>query len=354
MQKMGQQQGHKPVLEEGAVLNDAPLRSRILHVAAGHGVHLVHAGAVKACSVAVEMYLRSLLQQMIRMHSIRTRQAKDVPGMVRDTNRNWAREVRPLHALCCGVPLLAVVVPLCSAAVSERVLLRHSSERHNDVWTVTCVRAGGTDCTGRKGVADASQARTSAAAGPADCCRASEPVRRCLPVPQRQTGLHVGELMCGDTTTNLGHACRRRGAELDEDEKAKRKETVDAAKSRLQNVEAQSRVNKSLQKILPVRRFGQGRRLFGSSVNTLRGGGMPNVKAKQAGGSGNGGTAAAAGTSAPGEADGGAQRPSVAKVSEPGVVKKTKQALTMQDLLPTLRHNPVHAHSQLHYQLLNG
>lgn len=91
---MGQQQGHKPVLEEDAVLNDAPLRSRMLHVAAGHGVHLVHAGAVKACSVAVEMYLREILQQMIRVHAIRTKQAKDVPGMARDTSRNWARDVR--------------------------------------------------------------------------------------------------------------------------------------------------------------------------------------------------------------------------------------------------------------------
>jgi hypothetical protein len=90
---MGQQQGHKPVLEEGAVLNDAPLRSRMLHVAAGHGIYLVHAGAVKACSVAVEMYLRDILQQMIRTHSIRTRQAKDQPGMARDLSRNWAREV---------------------------------------------------------------------------------------------------------------------------------------------------------------------------------------------------------------------------------------------------------------------
>lgn len=145
--------------------------------------------------------------------------------------------------------------------------------------------------------------------------------------------------------------CRRRGAELDEEEKAKRKETVDAAKSRLHNAEAQSRVNESLQKILPVRRFGQGRRLFGASLNSLRGGGLPNVKAKQ-GGSTNGTTVqAAAGASAPGEADGGAHRPAATKVSEAGGIKKTKQTLTMQDLLPTMRHHPVHAHSQLHYQL---
>ena len=151
------------------------------------------------------------------------------------------------------------------------------------------------------------------------------------------------------STPHVEHSCRRRGAELDEEEKAKRKETVDAAKSRLHNAEAQSRVNVNLQKILPVRRFGQGRRLFGSSMSTLRGGGLPNVKVRQ-GGAG-GGAAPAAGPSAPGEADGGAQRPSTAKGSEPGAVKKTKQPLTMQDLLATLRHNPLHSHSQLHYQL---
>ena len=95
VQKMGQQHGHKPVLEEDAVLNDAPLRSRMLHVARAHGVPLVHAGAVKTCSVAVEVYLREILQQMMRVHSIRTKQAKDVPGMVRDKSRNWARDVRP-------------------------------------------------------------------------------------------------------------------------------------------------------------------------------------------------------------------------------------------------------------------
>lgn len=146
--------------------------------------------------------------------------------------------------------------------------------------------------------------------------------------------------------------CRRRGAELDEEEKAKRKETVDAAKSRLHNAEAQSRVNESLQKILPMRRFGQGRRLFGASLNNLRGGALPNVKAKPADGATGGTTqAAAAGTAAPGEGDGGAQRPLATKVSDLPGNKKTKQSLTMQDLLSTLRHNPVHAHSQLHYEL---
>jgi hypothetical protein len=95
VQKRGQQQGHKPVLDENAVLNDAPLRARLRYVAAGHGIHLVHASAVKACSLAVEVYLRELLQQMLRMHTIRTKQAKDVEGMARDASRNWAREVRP-------------------------------------------------------------------------------------------------------------------------------------------------------------------------------------------------------------------------------------------------------------------
>lgn len=89
---MGQQHGHKAVLEEDAVLNDAPLRARLKHVAARHGV-VVHSGAVKACSLAVELYLRRVLQDMIRMHEIRTSQAKDVPGMVKDGSRNWGRNV---------------------------------------------------------------------------------------------------------------------------------------------------------------------------------------------------------------------------------------------------------------------
>lgn len=92
VQKMGQQHGHKAVLEDDAVLNDAPLRARLKHVAARHGV-VVHSGTVKACSLAVELYLRRVLQDMIRMHEIRNGQAKDVPGMVRDLQRNWARNV---------------------------------------------------------------------------------------------------------------------------------------------------------------------------------------------------------------------------------------------------------------------
>eukprot|EP00892_Ulva_mutabilis_P005160 jgi/Ulvmu1/3015/UM015_0055.1 len=79
MLKMGQQHGHKAVLEEDAVLNDAPLRARVKHVAARHGV-VVHFGPVKACTLAVELYLRRILQDMTRTHGLRTGQAKDFPG----------------------------------------------------------------------------------------------------------------------------------------------------------------------------------------------------------------------------------------------------------------------------------
>jgi hypothetical protein len=82
-------------------------------------------------------------------------------------------------------------------------------------------------------------------------------------------------------------------------------------------------------------------------MNTLRGGGLPNVRAKQPGSVN---STAAAGTAGTGDTDV-AQRLAASKGSDVGGVKKIKQPLTMQDLLSTLRHSPVHAHSQLHYQL---
>ena len=72
---------------------------------------------------------------------------------------------------------------------------------------------------------------------------------------------------------------------------------------------------------------------FGSSINTLGGGSLRNVKVQQGGLGAHGGAAPAAGPSAPGEADGGAQRPSTAKGSEPGAVKKSQQPLTCGVLL---------------------
>ena len=121
LQKMGQQQGHKAVLEEDAVLNDAPLRARLKHVAARHGV-VVHSGAVKACSLAVDLYLRRVLQDTIRMHELRTGQAKDVPGMVRDLSRNWARDVRQLPRRLLGGDFLSMMSMQAGVVVSCRWL----------------------------------------------------------------------------------------------------------------------------------------------------------------------------------------------------------------------------------------
>lgn len=38
MQKLSEKQSHKPVLQEESLLNDAPLRARVLHVSRQHGV----------------------------------------------------------------------------------------------------------------------------------------------------------------------------------------------------------------------------------------------------------------------------------------------------------------------------
>lgn len=93
MLKMGQRHGHKSVLDEDAVLNDAPLRARMLHVAAQHGVRLVHPGCVKACSLSVELYIMKVVQDMIRFSSLRAASVKDMPGCERDVDRNWRKHV---------------------------------------------------------------------------------------------------------------------------------------------------------------------------------------------------------------------------------------------------------------------
>eukprot|EP00892_Ulva_mutabilis_P005162 jgi/Ulvmu1/3017/UM015_0057.1 len=279
MLKMGQQHGHKAVLEEDAVLNDAPLRARLKHVAARHGV-VVHSGAVKACSLAVELYLRRVLQDMIRMHELRTGQAKDVPGMVRDLSRNWARDV-------------AIIA---EAEKEAQARARHAQQLQEDQQTIA------------------------------------------------------------------NHASRRRGEELDEEEKAKRKENVDAAKSRLGTAEAQTRVNENLKMLLPQRKFGQKRRLLGGKMTALRANKEPNVlgplpaassdgvEAQDAAQVGGTGPATHAGTAA--GADGGGVGRGRPGGPADTAKKAIKQSLNMQDLLATLLRNPTYAHSQLHYKFL--
>lgn len=94
LQQMAKRNAHRPVLEGGAVLNDIPLRTRMLTYAAQHGVRLVHPNCVKACSLAVELYVMRLVQDMVRFSHIRTGSAKDAPGLERDLSRNWRKDVR--------------------------------------------------------------------------------------------------------------------------------------------------------------------------------------------------------------------------------------------------------------------
>ena len=155
--------------------------------------------------------------------------------------------------------------------------------------------------------------------------------------------------------------CRRRGEELDEEEKAKRKENVDAAKSRLGTAEAQNRVNENLKMLLPQRKFGQKRRLLGGKMSMLRANKMPNVMGPLATANdgdeaqapaASGGTPLSTHPSAAGGADGGVA--GRARMVAPTETSKRaiKQTLNMQDLLSTLRHNPTYAHSQLHYKFM--
>lgn len=154
--------------------------------------------------------------------------------------------------------------------------------------------------------------------------------------------------------------CRRRGEELDDEEKAKRKVNVDAAKSRLGTAEAQNRVNQNLDKLLRPRQFGQRkRRLLGGRPSMLRADKQPNVMgplpSKPEPASDVPGPAPSAGTTnvvalnAPGADVAAGSRPRLGGMAD---TKQAKKTLTMQDMLATLRHNPRYAHSQLHYKLL--
>lgn len=156
--------------------------------------------------------------------------------------------------------------------------------------------------------------------------------------------------------------CRRRGEELDEEEKAKRKENVDAAKSRLGTAEAQNRVNENLKMLLPQRKFGQRRHLLGGKKAMLRADNMPNVmgplSATPAAGTESKGPATPAGASLPGQSgtpaagDGAAVTLSRLGAATEASKRAVKKTLNMQDMLATLRHNPRYAHSQLHYKFL--
>ena len=82
------------------MLNDGPLRARLLHIANQHGIALVHPSVAHALETATELLLTRLLQGMMHSARLRSRHAKDVPGMVKDNNRNWEREVRHTLTAC--------------------------------------------------------------------------------------------------------------------------------------------------------------------------------------------------------------------------------------------------------------
>ena len=139
----------------------------------------------------------------------------------------------------------------------------------------------------------------------------------------------------------MRRGCRRRGA--DETERQRRKESVDAAKSRLTTAEEKSKVNEGLKRILPVRRFGAGKR----SMFRQRPKQQLNAHLLPAG--------PAAGASASGEepAASGAAVPTAAPaLPVPGLTKEEpKKVLGVEELLFVLKRDPVYARSAAHYRM---
>jgi hypothetical protein len=110
VQKLSEKHSHKPVLPEGALLNDAPLRARLVHVASQHGIRLIHPSVVKALNLAAEALLTRLVKSMLHAAQLKTKQAKDVPGMTKDAARNWAREVRSAAQMLAFVLFCSVIL----------------------------------------------------------------------------------------------------------------------------------------------------------------------------------------------------------------------------------------------------
>ena len=115
MQKLGDEHSHQAVLPEESLLNDGPLRARVLYLANSHGISLVHSSALRTLNIAAEVLLTRLVKDMVHAARLRANPAKDVPGMVKDTQRNWDREVQ------CAFSNLAVSP--CSALL-HMLLLR--------------------------------------------------------------------------------------------------------------------------------------------------------------------------------------------------------------------------------------
>jgi hypothetical protein len=94
VQKLGDQASHEAVLPEESLLNDGPLRARVVHVANQHGIALIHSSVLHTLNVAAELLLTRLVKDMMHAAHLSHKQAKDVPGMVKDNARQWERDVR--------------------------------------------------------------------------------------------------------------------------------------------------------------------------------------------------------------------------------------------------------------------
>lgn len=116
---------------------------------------------------------------------------------------------------------------------------------------------------------------------------------------------------------------------------------MDAAKSRLTTAEEKSKVNEGLKRILPVRRFGAGKR----SMFQQRPKQQLNVHVLPS--ATGGGTATAGEGGGDAVAAAGAAQPAAAA---PIAKEEAKKVLGTEELLFVLKRDPVYARSAVHYQ----
>lgn len=116
VQTKSEETSHESVLQGDPLLNEAALRARVVYVANQHGIALVHPLVVGALEVAAEMLLARLLRGMVDAAEYKALPAKDIPGFVKDPERNWEREVRRSR------PRLMVWLRGCAMAAAARVL----------------------------------------------------------------------------------------------------------------------------------------------------------------------------------------------------------------------------------------
>ena len=133
------------MLLESSLLNDGPLRARLLHIANQHGIALVHPSVAHALETATELLLTRLVQGMMHSARLRSRHAKDVPGMVKDNNRNWEREVR-YTLTACWQGAAVIICPTqgvrCSFGSRHSPLIRASATRYRKHDTLSKMQPG--------------------------------------------------------------------------------------------------------------------------------------------------------------------------------------------------------------------